>query len=70
MLEIDSLSTSLYVKFEPFKVSLVQLTGAMIAKERNAIGVKILSLHFEQKIKPNKTTARDVQNQIPKEGKD
>lgn len=63
------MSTLLYVNFVPFKVPLVQLTGTMIVKARNAIGVKILSLNFEQKIKPHKTTKRDETIQIPKEGK-
>jgi hypothetical protein len=46
MFEIESLSMSLYTKSECSKVPLVQLTGTMTAKARNAIGTKIFSLHL------------------------
>lgn len=43
--EIESLSMLLKVTFEPSSVALVQLTGTSIAKARNVIGTKTLSLY-------------------------
>lgn len=54
MLDIESLSMSLYVSLDSSKVRLVQLTGTMTVKARHAIGTKILSLFSGKREKKDK----------------